>query len=214
MVADMPKKSYRVVLWALAAFGLCADQASKYAVFAWLPPAGENNRWVVKMGQLDWSYRLGEGVKPVPAHDTGFQLFTQSRTNNGALFGLGNDQWWANSAFAAISLAAAGVILYWSFRKGAARKLWVCVALGLILGGTLGNLYDRLVFEGVRDFLYWNHWIEWPVFNVADCCLVCGAILLLLLAFGRPAVPAAEKGTSGAAVVAAAPQGVVRKTAV
>ena len=61
----------------------------------------------------------------------------------------------------------------------------MCAALGLILAGTLGNLYDRVVFNGVRDFLHWNYLFDWPVFNVADCCLVCGACLLLLQAFGR-----------------------------
>jgi len=61
--------------------------------------------------------------------------------------------------------------------------------LGLILAGTLGNLYDRVVFNGVRDFLYF-HLIEWPVFNIADCCLVCGAFLLLAQAFlGRSTRP-------------------------
>jgi signal peptidase II len=57
----------------------------------------------------------------------------------------------------------------------------------LILAGTLGNLYDRLVFDGVRDFLHF-YLIDWPVFNIADCCLVCGAFLLLAQAFlGRHA---------------------------
>jgi lipoprotein signal peptidase len=70
-------------------------------------------------------------------------------------------------------------------------------ALGLILGGTIGNLYDRLVFGGVRDFLYFYK-IEWPVFNVADCCLVVGATLLLLQAVfvapstEQPATPEVE----------------------
>src|SRR2546423_1759241 len=63
-----------------------------------------------------------------------------------------------------------------------ARHRALCAALGLILAGTLGNLYDRLIFDGVRDFLYF-HWFEWPVFNFADCCLVSGACLLLLQAF-------------------------------
>jgi lipoprotein signal peptidase len=63
----------------------------------------------------------------------------------------------------------------------------LCAALGLILAGTLGNLYDRLVFNGVRDFLHWDYFYDWPVFNVADCCLVCGAGLLLLQAFGKQA---------------------------
>jgi lipoprotein signal peptidase len=56
-------------------------------------------------------------------------------------------------------------------------------ALGLILGGTVGNLYDRLVFGGVRDFMYFHrNSFEWPVFNIADCCLVVGAVLLLVQA--------------------------------
>ena len=72
-------------------------------------------------------------------------------------------------------------------RQTTARDWALCAALGLILAGTVGNLYDRIVFNGVRDFLFF-HLIEWPVFNVADCCLVCGAFLLLGQAFlGRSA---------------------------
>ena len=77
---------------------------------------------------------------------------------------------------------------------------WLCTALGLILAGTLGNLFDRVVFGGVRDFLYF-YWIEWPVFNVADCFLVCGAGLLLLQAFTSSA---ADKHKPAAAEAAAA----------
>jgi lipoprotein signal peptidase len=46
----------------------------------------------------------------------------------------------------------------------------------------MGNLYDRVVFGGVRDFLHFYKF-EWPVFNIADCCLVLGAGLLLVQAF-------------------------------
>jgi len=226
MVADMPKKSYRVVLWALAAFGLCADQASKYAVFAWLAPVEDNHVWLFKLGKETVGDREVE---------TGFQLLASSRpaadgsyvprVNTGALFGLGQDEAWANNAFAVISVVAAGAILYWSMRKGAARSLWVCVALGLILAGTLGNLYDRVVFHGVRDFLHWNYLYNWPVFNIADSFLVAGAGLLLLQAFGRQAKPAdaaSPVNSASAAVPAAATrlgsapaaEGLVRKTAV
>ena len=72
--------------------------------------------------------------------------------------------------------------MFWSTRPSMAQNRLHCGALGLILAGTLGNLYDRLVFNGVRDFLHF-FWFEFPVFNVADCCLVCGAGVLLTHAF-------------------------------
>jgi lipoprotein signal peptidase len=88
--------------------------------------------------------------------------------------------------FALVSVAAAAAIALWSLRGSTAKDGLLCVALGLILAGTLGNLFDRVVFHGVRDFLYFYR-IEYPVFNVADCFLVGGAGLLLLQAFLAPA---------------------------
>jgi lipoprotein signal peptidase len=100
--------------------------------------------------------------------------------NKGALFGLGNDQKnSANTLFAVISLFAAIAILTWVTRSSAKNDRWLCLALGLILGGAVGNLYDRVVFSGVRDFLYFYK-IEWPVFNVADCGLVVGTTVLVI----------------------------------
>jgi signal peptidase II len=55
------------------------------------------------------------------------------------------------------------------------------LALALILGGALGNLYDRILRGSVTDFLlvYWRDW-QWPAFNVADSAISVGAVLLLL----------------------------------
>ena len=85
--------------------------------------------------------------------------------------------------FAAVSLLAAVGITYWSLRPATRRDRILSGALGLILAGTMGNFYDRVVFSGVRDFLHWYRFYDWPVFNIADSCLVCGATLLLLQAF-------------------------------
>src|SRR5438093_532370 len=69
------------------------------------------------------------------------------------------------------------------------RGLFLTLAIfGLLLGGTLGNLFERIVFHGVRDFLYFYKF-EYPVFNFADCCLVAGAGLLLLQALWPAKVP-------------------------
>lgn len=106
--------------------------------------------------------------------------------NRGALFGWGGgrtDGQDLNVWFAVVSFLAAVGITYWSTRPAARSDRLLCASLGLILAGTLGNLYDRIVFSGVRDFLHWYRYFDWPVFNIADCCLVCGAGLLLAHAF-------------------------------
>ncbi len=163
-------KTYRVLLWALALVGLGADQASKYAVFAWLAPVDHHIHWLFQTGPhtgfaLETRYEYTSDGALVPG------------VNQGALFGLGREHaTFANWTFAVVSLLAAAAIVSWSFRPSAARDLWVCLALGLILAGTLGNLYDRVLFDGVRDFLHWNYLFDWPVFNIADSCLVCGAV--------------------------------------
>jgi lipoprotein signal peptidase len=195
----MPERSYRVWLWTLALLGLTLDQASKYGIFAWL--GGERDNYVL----------FGEAYdRTTGAMKNGFELSAQyeltpagkriPHVNQGALFGFLRDhKTLANGGFAAISLLAAAAIIYWSTLKSTARDRWLCAALGLILAGTLGNFYDRVVFNGVRDFLHWHYWFDWPVFNIADCCLVFGACLLLLQAFA--AQPAKNESKEESAVV-------------
>jgi signal peptidase II len=181
------ERSYRWLFWLLALVGLTVDQASKYGVFAWLYDAGRPNSRAVIPGAF-WL-----DVQYTAERDAGAGLLGTLRTvgdhelpkvNKGALWGLGAGM---NTFFAVISLGAAVAIVLWSCRPRAAREGFLCVSLGLILAGTLGNFYDRIVFGGVRDFLHWNYWFDFPVFNFADCCLVLGAGLLLLQAFyGQP----------------------------
>jgi signal peptidase II len=65
---------------------------------------------------------------------------------------------------------------------GSARRFtWTGLALALILGGAVGNLYDRIRYGRVTDFLHFyigTH--TWPDFNLADSAIVCGATLLCL----------------------------------
>ena len=183
----MADRSYRGLLWTLALLGLLLDQGTKYGVFAWLE------------GVPGHTYVLFHTA------DGGFQLVAQFETrdgaatphvNQGALFGFLRDhKTLANCGFAVISLLAAAAITCWGSQRNTARDRWLCAALGLILGGTLGNLYDRVVFNGVRDFLHWNQLfgIPWPwVFNLADVCLVAGAGLLLIQAFFHQQAPRPE----------------------
>jgi lipoprotein signal peptidase len=199
----MPERSYRVVLWSLAFVGLLLDQGSKYGVFAWLHGV-ESKTYALFQTEPTTRYFA---VVPAEldhwqqAQPRGFFLevaFEQDRdpagrpvphVNHGALFGFLRDyKTAANLVFALISLLAAVAIVVWSYQRTTAADRWLCAALGLILAGTLGNFYDRVVFNGVRDFLHWNYLFDWPVFNIADCCLVVGACLLLLQAFLFPRV--------------------------
>lgn len=187
----MSQRTYRGLFWALALLGAALDQATKYGVFAWLDDGGPRGERVVVQGCFQLEAHYADAQVP--------------QVNQGALFGLGRDHGdWANAFFAGVSVLAALVIVYWSNRPAARRDGPLCAALGLILAGTLGNLYDRVLFGGVRDFLhlYWGQLpaprYDWPVFNVADCCLVLGAALLLFQA--RRARPAPTEAPAEAAL--------------
>jgi signal peptidase II len=194
----MIQRNYRGLLWGLAVVGLLLDQGTKYGMFRWLyTPTHESRREVFGRGFELIAQFTGEPLSSdwrLP-----FQTLNgpvKPRVNEGALFGVrlfellkvGPEYGWMDNAFfATVSVTAAVAIAAWSLRRHTTQDRWLCTSLGLILAGTLGNLFDRVVFGGVRDFLYYHHWFEWPVFNVADCFLVCGAGLLLLQAFLSPA---------------------------
>ena len=187
----MVLRSYRWLLVICAVIALAADQATKYQMFRTLYTPGQirGDREVVP-GWFRFTAEYDDSVAPCDCSMGQLQTWSAPvlpHVNHGALFGLGGQhKGGANNIFAAISILAAAGIIVWAARKGTQVDGWLCAALGLILGGTIGNLYDRIVFNGVRDFLYFYK-INWPVFNVADCALVCGAVMLLVHAFFFPA---------------------------
>jgi lipoprotein signal peptidase len=190
----MEQRSYRRLLFALAVFAFAADQGSKYGMFNWLRTHGEPvwhpGEEVFQKDVVPGWFRFHvRFVKDGPACDCPLARLNGPNppaVNHGALWSLGGEfKTDANKFFAGVSLLAAVGISVWALRKRPTDR-WLCVALGLILGGTVGNFFDRVVFGGVRDFLYF-YWFEFPVFNVADSCLVVGASLLLLQAlFVKP----------------------------
>jgi signal peptidase II len=193
----MTGRSYRWLLLGLAAFALTADLGSKYGVFRWLYNGGEfrevgGNSYDLVPGWFKFIAQFDPNATADAGGLNALQTWSTNgdpvmpRVNHGALFGMGGAaKGTANGFFAAVSLLAAGAILVWGLRGAPSKERVLSGALGLILGGTLGNFYDRVVFGGVRDFLYF-YYIEWPVFNFADCCLVVGAALLLLQAIFVP----------------------------
>jgi signal peptidase II len=127
---------------------------------------------------------LGDNIPVIP------HVFAISHVENeGAAFSLFNNSGspervrWTLLAF---SLIAAIVVLFFLFKLG--RKFSSStLALALILGGALGNAYDRFRFGYVIDFLEVHivHY-HWPDFNIADSAIVVGGMLLLLDAFRNP----------------------------
>jgi len=104
-------------------------------------------------------------------------------TNRGVAFGL-------FSRFGDVFVPVAIVIMstiFWYYRSLTSRRLWLRLALGMQLGGALGNLLDRLRFGSAVDFMEFHIDpinFHWPVFNVADSAIVVGVgILLVCLTF-------------------------------
>ena len=101
--------------------------------------------------------------------------------NTGAAFSfLAGAGGWQRWFFAGVALAVSTVIVIWLSRLPRGR-LWLAVALGLVLGGGLGNLWDRLTLGYVVDFIsvHYRDWY-WPAFNIADSAISLGAALLVI----------------------------------
>jgi signal peptidase II len=119
----------------------------------------------------------------------GFFRF-EGNWNTGVTFGIA--QGWTEPILIFTVLASAGLCA-WLFLTRS-RSVLLHVALGMILAGALGNLYDRFKWHKVRDFalVYWKDpriW-EWPAFNVADSMIVVGVCFILgIELFGRRPPP-------------------------
>lgn len=98
--------------------------------------------------------------------------------NQGVTFGLGNNVEWARWLFAALALVIVVILIGWLWRSA---HFWVLVALGLVIGGAVGNVIDRLRWGAVADFLDFHAFGQhWPAFNLADAGIVVGVLLLVL----------------------------------
>lgn len=147
--------SQALVVAIAAILVLWADQWSKAWVLRVCPPIQEVQRScrVIIPNFLNWTFE----------HNV-----------HGA-FGL-----FGSSAVMLIGMALVVLVLFWfSFREAAARSMTVRIAFGMIVGGAIGNIVDRLHYGYVIDFI--DFYRIWPnIFNVADSCITVGVGLLLL----------------------------------
>ena len=118
--------------------------------------------------------------------------------NAGAAFSfLGDAAGWQRYLFSAFAVGASALII-WLLRRGG--NVTYCAALSLILGGALGNLWDRATLGKVVDFVLVHDYLPrglpgaawfdpFPAFNVADSAITIGAVLLIIDSFRQRPVP-------------------------
>jgi len=110
--------------------------------------------------------------------------------NPGVSYGLfpAHSPFWA-AILDVFSLTAVVALSWWLW--GVQRRI-LAVALGLVIGGALGNLIDRLIYQKVADFFhFYVRGYDWYVFNIADCAITIGVVALLYDALLRPEPEAA-----------------------
>lgn len=102
--------------------------------------------------------------------------------NTGAAFSfLAGESGWQRWLFALIAVGVSVMLVLWLRRLSVAEK-WLAWALALVLGGAIGNLYDRIMLGHVVDFIlvHWQGRWFFPAFNIADMAISVGAIMLAL----------------------------------
>ena len=105
--------------------------------------------------------------------------------NRGVSFGMLSDvNSWTVWVLPIVVVVITAVLLVWLWRS---ERTWPAVALGLVIGGALGNLLDRLRFGAVADFLDFHvAGYHWPAFNIADSGITVGAVMLVIDALFGP----------------------------
>ncbi len=162
------RKLFRAGLW-LAVVVALVDQLGKWAALVWLTPH-----------------------VPVPV----LPFFNLTLAfNSGAAFSFLSDAGgWQRWLFIALAGVISGFLICW-LRQLQTREVWTGIALGFILGGALGNLWDRLFRSGeVVDFIggYYGA-AHWPAFNLADTSIFIGAVIIVIQAIHETATGQNEK---------------------
>ena len=103
-------------------------------------------------------------------------LSVYSHHNTGAAWGIFSGKLWLLLTITIVFLVA--ILLFdWFFRN---NNLFYNISISLIIGGALGNLIDRIFLGYVRDFIRFEFWPSFPIFNIADSFLFIGAVLLTI----------------------------------
>ena len=163
------KKTPSAAFFVAAVLTVALDQLTKFAVVKNLPWSFDNP-----------TYHFGGENKPISAIDN--FLYIVHITNEGAAWGILSGQTYLLASIAVLALAAV-----WLFRNSLGfSRLWGRIALGIFVGGVIGNLIDRISYGHVIDFIDVHLPIvnyRWPAFNVADCGITVGVAIYIIMVF-------------------------------
>ena len=155
-VPSVRRKYLLFTIFALISFAL--DQWTKILARRHLRPLGSRNAKVVIEGYFDLRYAENPGVA----------------------FSMLQDIPGGRVLLTLLAVGAFVLVLYY-LRKTPIDNTRLHIALGLVGGGAIGNLVDRVIYGKVTDFIVWKVGVhEWPAFNIADAALCIGVGLMLL----------------------------------
>ena len=163
-VSRLDRTLYYRLFFAIAAVVIVADRLTK---------------WIVQQTLPYGTYSEESMIQVIP----GF-FYICHIGNTGAAWGMFHGKSFLLALFSMLAL----VLLYIFRRSLGLRSLNVQITLGLVTGGILGNLYDRLVYGHVVDFLDVHlGFYRWPAFNIADACILIGVLLFSWFSFQEEA---------------------------
>lgn len=165
--------THKFVFWTAALLALVLDLATKAWADTVIRPTDPEVHEVIP-GFLAWKWAVNKGAA--------FSMF-----ENEVLF------------LAIVAAVVLSAVVFYMYRTPKKRWFYL-LALGLVAGGAIGNLYDRMLLGHVRDFIFfdfdlpghgteifgWTIPIRWPIFNVADMAIVGGVCALVALSFFSP----------------------------
>lgn len=193
----MTRRSSILLVLAIGLLWLLLDQSTKYLAVADLtrlfpPDAAFGERVSLFLETRDLRHLARPPVQIAPLWE---HLYVQNPSGAfGLLSGLPTGP--RIAVLATVALLASLGLLWMAGRQtgGGWRLMLTRVGLALVLGGALGNLFDRIVHGYVIDFIHWHtDSFSWPPFNIADVGIVVGVFALLILLRNEETSPGKEK---------------------
>lgn len=172
-----------MAIFLVALIVLALDQASKYWIMQWhvTGQLGYTGAWSDLASLRAFLAQSDVALKnSIPAN--GNFVVLSFTANDAALWGIGNGNAWAVRLLLALTAVFLFLLLFFAIRTAKKLPKLSKVIMGLLIGGSIGNLFDRIAFGYVRDMIY-AKFINFPIFNIADAAICIAIALLVFEAF-------------------------------